>query len=165
MPGWVRMPQFIHAALAALFLATGVGTLFLLGQVQTLRCQRAEGGVLVDCRLVNTWMKSTVLDDRPLPPLRRALVERGCDDDGCTYRVLLETDRSTLPLSDISTSDQSDQEGIARRINEYLDAPGDTPLEVETGGGLILIVPVMFLAAGIYLAVSAIRGLLNPSET
>lgn len=164
MPGWVRMPQFIHAFLAALLVAAGVGALYLLGQVQTLRCSRVEGGELVDCRMITSWMKRTVLEDTPLAPIHRALVEESCDSDSCTYRVLLETDRASIPLSGIYTSNRLEQEGIARRINQYLDAPASTPLEVETGGGLILLVPLMFFSAGGYLAVKAVRELLQPAE-
>ena len=86
-------------------------------------------------------------------------METNCDDEGCTYRVLITAPGHTVPLSDTYTSDHDEQRGLVKRINDFLHDPGQTNLEVETGGGWFAMTPVLFMAVGLVFAFLSTRSI------
>lgn len=139
------------------FLLLGAGLLFMywLGQVNTLTCRRElQSGM--QCHLVTTWMELVELDDRPLAPLSAAYVDESCDEDGCTYRVLLSTARADLPLIDSYSSGITDKQLKVDQIQAFLTDANQTELKIKDGGGFFIIIPVAFAGAGLWMCITSL---------
>jgi len=149
--------KFIFTILAVIFF--GFGTLFsyLLGQVNTLTCERGDRVDDLTCRLTTSWMNIRTLKVRSIPRLDAAGIEEYCDDDGCTYRVILFSGAGNIPLSSAYTSAESSHRMTAERINTFLQDGSQQTLEVETGGGWILVVPVIFAVLGLFFSWKTFR--------
>ncbi len=141
---------------AIILFGLGLLLLYLFGQVDTLRCQHTAQGT-VDCALTTTWMKSILLSERQFSGLASASVAESCDSDGCTYKVILNTIHDMIPFSNVSTSDLNFHQRHADQINSFLQDTAQPELNIETGGGWILIVPALLLISGI--ALSLFNGL------
>jgi len=133
--------------IAISFFGMGLLFFFLIGQISTLGCER-EADQQVNCTLSTSWMNLYPLSERSVPNLQGAQVEPDCSDDGCTYRVLLTTSRTSVPMNDLYTSDERGLSALAERINAYLDDPSQRSLEVENGGGFLIIFPLVFMTVG-----------------
>lgn len=147
--------EMIKSVLALIFVGVGLLISFLLGQVSTLTCNRVEDADR--CVLRVNWMGLSPLRETRIEGLQGAQVEESCDEDGCTYRVVLVTTRQTLPFETAYTSDKTDKEATAAQIDAFVKDRQISTLEVSTGGGLWLIIPVIFIALGIYMAIKPLK--------
>lgn len=144
----------IQPVLGLIFLAAGFFTLYLLGQVVTLTCERDDAN-RPNCVLITTWMEWRELRVRPLPQLSTAYVDESCDEDGCTYRVMLSTNFGDLPLTSAYSSGRTEKERKAQQIIAYLRDDTQPTLTMTERQGLLLLVPLAFLVLGLTMSVPA----------
>lgn len=144
----------IQPVLGLIFLAVGFITLYLVGQVVTLSCER-DSANRPDCKLITTWMDVRELQVRPLPQLSSAYVQESCDDEGCTYRVMLRTNFGDLPFTSAYSSGRLSKERNVQQILTYLQDSTQPSLQMREGGGLLMLVPVTFLILGLAFSLPA----------
>jgi hypothetical protein len=161
-----RDPDYlIMTFLAVLFVGIGLLTAFLLGKVSTFSCARADDADR--CVLRQNWMGIAPLKETRIEDLQGAQVETSCDDDGCTYRVLILTARQNFPLIAAYSSGQQSKERMVDQINAFVKDRSIPSLEVRDGGGFWMIFPLIFLVVGLGMAVKPLIAALRtifPSE-
>jgi hypothetical protein len=141
--------NWIMYALSVIFVGVGLLVLYLVGQTATLKCIRA-GETQSQCTLTTTWMKLSRLKEVTFSPLVSATTEESCDDDGCTYRVLLLSSTGSLPLTSVYSSGYESKQKIADQINAYVQNTDQKSLEIETNSGFWIIAPFVFIVIGIF---------------
>lgn len=76
-------------------------------------------------------------------------MRESCDDDGCTYRVELDSARGSMGLTSYYSSGYRSKEALAEQINAYIADPQKQTLELSTGSGFLgILIPVIFILAG-----------------
>lgn len=142
--------RLIFTILAVMFFGAGMLFSYLLGQMNTLKCEREDRADDAACRLTTSWMNIRTLKERSIPRLDSAGIEEYCDDDGCTYRVVLFSGAGDIPLSSAFSSAENSHRITAEQINTFLQDANQQTLEVESGGGWLLAVPVIFAVLGLF---------------
>jgi hypothetical protein len=158
-----RMENWIKLFFGSLvFTLVGLGITYLAGQVSTLDCVKTDGQPV--CRLSVSFMDSIQLKEMSIQKLDSASVEEDCDDDGCTYRVVLNTGFGPQVFTDGSDSNYGSKQAKADQINQFLQSPDVTELQVKDGGGFWAYFCFMFVLGGLFmggkLIVEVIRYLL-----
>ncbi len=143
-----------HLLLSVIFVGVGLLFSYLLGVVTTLECTRA--GTAQSCHLQNSWLGLVTLNDRQLEAVHEAWVEESCDDDGCTYRVALQTSQGQLPLGSAYSSGEASKQEKARLVNAYVKDPSIASLKVQEGGGFWMVIPLIFVVVGVWLVAKPI---------
>lgn len=143
--GQLTPPELI---LSVLFVGAGLFFLYLLGQQTTLICTRT--GAMEQCTLQTSWMNLVQLNHHAIEDIRSAWVENQCDDDGCTYRVVIRTDRGEIPLGQAFSSGMASKEHNAEQINAFASQQRNE-LKVSEGGGGWILIPIVFTILGIRL--------------
>jgi hypothetical protein len=151
--------DIIKSVLALAFFGVGLLLTFLLGQISTLSCDRVEDADR--CILSVKWLGLASLKETRIEGLLGAQVEESCDSDGCTYRVVLVTARQTLPLEVAYSSGKAEKTEITDQVNAFTKDRTLRTLKVKAGGGLWLIIPCIFLAVGIYMAMKPLTSALR----
>jgi hypothetical protein len=149
--------------LGFLLFGAGLVAMYFIGQVSNLSCTR-NVETEVKCSLVTTWMGLTQLSDKPLAKLNSAYVQESCDEDGCTYRVMLSTLREDLPLISSYSSGITDKQRKVDQILSFLSDDSQPNLQVADGGGLFILFPLFFLGAGLWMGVSSLVKLYKGSS-
>ena len=158
-PGVLIMPM-----LGFLLFSAGLLALYFLGQVNTLSCTRSVQ-VEIKCSLVTTWMDLTQLADKPLAPLSSAYLDESCDEDGCTYRVMLRTAREDLPLISSYSSGSIDKQIKVDQILAFLADRSQASLKISDGGGLFILIPLGFAGVGLWMCISSLVKLFTGKNT
>lgn len=148
-----------HLFLSIIFVGLGLLFSYLLGIVTTLECSRLESAQT--CNLERSWMGLVKLTDRPLRQVHSAWVEESCDDDGCTYRVVLETDQGQLPLGTAYSSGSASKQDKADQVNAFVENASITQVKVQDGGGLWMLFPLIFIAVGLVMVARPLIGLIK----
>ncbi len=154
-----ELPRLI---LAFVFVAVGLGTAYLLGQVHSLSCQRI--GERQNCRIDVSWMGVLPLRHQILSPLQGAWVDESCDEDGCTYRVVLRTGSGDIPLGVGYSSGLKSKEDMVETIQTFVKNPSQPELTVQTGGGLWMAFPLVFFVVGLWLGIAPVISSFLPSH-
>lgn len=148
---------FTSALIGFLISAFGFVFLYVFGQSFTLSCERTESRQIT-CVRTSVLLGFLKLDDKPVESLERAWVSESCDEDGCTYRVELDTVRGTIPMTNYRSSGYRSKENMANQINTFLRSPDQSSLEVKASAGIIgILMPVVIIVAGPIVTVSRIR--------
>jgi hypothetical protein len=88
-------------------------------------------------------------------------VETSCDEDGCSYRVVLLTSNGQQPLTNYYSSDYSAREEMTWEINSYIQSEDNTPLFLTEKSGLIpALFSLIFVLVGLYQTI--VKGLIQP---
>ena len=127
----------------------GFGILFLVifGQGATLRCSRPEPSQIT-CQRETRWLNRLSTGSETIAGMSQAYVTESCDD-GCTYRVELDTVQGPVALTSYYTSGYDDKADVAQKINEFLSDPDAPPMEVNSDAGLLaVLLPVFFIVVG-----------------
>jgi hypothetical protein len=148
-----------HLFLSIVFVGLGLLFSYIMGIVTTLECSRPESGQV--CNLERSWMGLVKLTDRPLRQVQSAWVEENCDDDGCTYRVVLETDQGQLPLGTAYSSGSSSKQEQADQVNAFVKNSSISQVNVQAGGGLWMVIPLIFLVIGVGIVARPLVGLVK----
>jgi hypothetical protein len=133
------------------FFACGALFLAIFGQRYTLTCARPEPSQLT-CERAGTWLGLISTGKRPVAGLSGAWVDESCDEDGCTYRVELDSTEGPVGLTGYYTSGYDDKAATAAEINGWLQQGGDTLVVAEDSGILGVLLPAVFMLLGIGMA-------------
>jgi len=139
------------------FAAMGCLFSFVFGRSVVLDCTRLETPFIQCTKQTLIW---GVLPSQmeTVDGLQRVWVEESCDE-GCTYRVVLETERRTVPLTNFFTSEKQAKYEVADQINDFLDSSKLT-LHVEDGSGLVgVLLPLIFIGVGFFFFVGSLLSL------
>jgi hypothetical protein len=120
------------------FLIAGIGWLVIVifGQVSTLQCAHTETSQVACIKQV-TLLGLMPIREEMVRDVRGAWVAESCDDDGCTYRVVLNTGEGDVPLTVYYSSGWRSKQETVTQINEYISRRGDEPLEIREGIGIV----------------------------
>lgn len=144
------------------FLAVGLAVMWFMGAQTTLVCERPEPRAGT-CTLtqINVFGRVNRSESLRLTEIERADVQVSEDDDGDdTYRVVLRTERGTVPFTDYYSSGRNDKREIADRLNAFLEDGAARELEVSQDDRLFAsIFGGVFSCAG---GLVALGGLLSP---
>ena len=145
----------ISPFLGCLLIGAGLAALYFVGQVTTLACSREQAN-RPNCAMITSWMNLTELSQRPVPQLTTAYIQDSCDEDGCTYRVMLSSSFGDLPFSKIYSSGMADKQYKVDQIKVFIQDSSQTNLAISEGSGLFIIIPLIFIGVGVYLSASAL---------
>lgn len=155
-PGQIEPPLLI---LAVVFVGAGLLFTYLFGQQTTLTCTRLN--TLEQCTLQTSWMNLVPLHHRSIEGIRSASVEESCDEDGCTYRVLIRTERDEIPLGQAFSSGMAPKQRKADQINAFASQQKNE-LKVSEGGGWWVLFPLIFVIIGIGIIYRPLWATLRP---
>ncbi len=148
----IQMPPMLTWMLGSvfggIFAATGLFVITIFGQPAILSCQRTAPNQGT-CKLVASNFLSREEIDIPLSELQGAKINEDTD------LVMLLTNNSEVAFTSYSITNESEEQSIARRINNFVKNPQEKTLTVHKdnsqwfhyalGGSLI--------AAGLYCGV------------
>lgn len=151
------MRHFLSSIFWGFFVsAMGFGALYLFGQVVTLECSRAAGRPAT-CVKESRLLGLLDMGEEGMGEVRGASVEESCDDEGCTYRVVVQTSRGAKPLTSYRSSGYRDKQEVADKINRFVSSPAERTLNLKVSTGLLgIMLPLIFIAAGPLLTVNRI---------
>lgn len=145
-----------------IFVGVGLAVMWFMGAQTTLACAR-PGPRTGTCTLTQTNLFGRVnrAESLRLTEIERAEVQVSVDDDGSdTYRVVLRTERGTVPFTDYYSSGRTDKRETADRLNAFLEDDAARELEVSQDDRLFAsIFGGVFSCAG---GLVALAGLLSP---
>jgi hypothetical protein len=119
-------------------IAATVGALmvvFLLANGTDVTCQRV-GSETVNCVLTTQVLGLVDLGTEPVINVRAARLAEDCDE-GCTYRVELDTSGGMEPVSPVWTANYAHNAEVAEQISAMLSDPSQQIVEVEDPPGMI----------------------------
>ncbi len=119
-------------------IAATVGAIFVvffLANGTDVTCRRLEAD-LVNCVLTPQVLGLVDLGAENLDDVRRARLAEDCDE-GCTYRVELDTAGGTELVSPIWTSDYAHHKEVTDQINALIANPSQKIVEIEDPPGAI----------------------------
>ena len=154
----MSIKQLLKAAIwGMVFTGVGILSLFFFARTTTLTCERGPKDQ-ISCVKSENLLGMLDFKDEHIPSLENAWVSESCDDDGCTYRVELDAARGTFHLTSYSSSGSRSKEETASQINSFIHSSSEQTLKIKTSTGLLgLILPAVFILAGLILTFSHVR--------
>ncbi len=104
--------------MGGIFILAGVILVLAFGKISTFSCNRIQ---LTNCKLVKSGLLGSKSQEIPLNTLKGAQVERGRSIG--TYRVVILTSSSEVPLTSYYSSDRLAYESIASQVNDFVKNP------------------------------------------
>ena len=145
------------------FVIMGIFFMFIFGQVTDLSCTKTETGK-TECSTVVKFLGIFPLSSNEFHDVYRAEVEESCDDEGCSYRVMLTTIDGARPLTSYYTSGWDSKQEIAGQINAFIgsNATRGTLSLQEDSGLWASLLSMVFLLVGMYQLI--LNGLIQPNQ-
>ncbi|MBN2503009.1 MAG: hypothetical protein JXB38_19675 [Anaerolineales bacterium] len=143
-PGWeeevkrqaAQKPRPLIYVLVAVAATVGaIFVVFFLANGTDVTCRRVEGN-LINCVLTPQVLGLVDLGTENVDDVRQARLAEDCDD-GCAYRVELNTAAGMEPVSPIWTSDYAHHKFVADQINALITNPSQKIVEIEDPPGVI----------------------------
>jgi hypothetical protein len=131
-------------------LISGMGfvALYIFGQVVILDCSRVVGRPAT-CMKESRFLGVLTVGQQGMGEVDGAYVEEDCDDDGCTYRVVLNTSRGSRPLTSYRSSGYRDKQSVAEQINTFVNSGSEEALHITVSAGLLgILFPLALVVAG-----------------
>ena len=101
----MRISRIVSAVIfGIIFSACGCLMGYFFGQQTTLNCLWVEP-MQIECNMKKSWLGLVPLGEESVRGLEGAMVDESCDEDGCTYRVELDTADGIVPLTSFYLSD------------------------------------------------------------
>jgi hypothetical protein len=133
-----------------IFVVAGALFLYFLGIQTSLECRRSEA---INCTLHTTWMNLFEINQSKVDGLRRSWVDSRCDEQGCTYWVMLTTVKGEeIRFSDGASSDRSPKRDISNQINSAIEDQRQT-FSVGSQDGWWIVLPLVFILVGLGIAI------------
>lgn len=142
---WIK--RFITSFLITI---AGFGTTYLAGQVSTLKCVHTGDGIPA-CQFSVSFLDRIPLEEMSIQELKGAELEEDCDDEGCTYRVILITGYGPEAFTIGSDSDRSGKQEIVDEINQFLASETGPDLFVKDGAGFWVLMTIGISLTGLVL--------------
>lgn len=125
-----------------------VAVVYVMGQVTTLTCKRVDQQV--DCVAESKLLGLVPLQERTAPDVIGARLGTFCDDDGCRYRVELQSEAGVVPVTPYYTAGTAVKRSMIDQVNAFANDATATPLRVQEHlDPTTLILPAL-LIAGVY---------------
>ena len=146
-----------------LFMIISLVSIYIFGQVTHLTCNKDQNNA-VQCEAEKKLIDIVSLSKRKFSNVTNAAVESSCDDDGCSYRVLLMTSEGQEPLTVYYSSGESAKQNMADQINVYAKSTGiSEELTMQDNSGLwASLMSFAFMLVGLYLII--VRGIFAPAQ-
>ena len=122
---------YLLALPGAIFVGVGVLVMIGLGQVSTLQCDRIEPTQIACTLTARRFLKKHIT---PIPngQLQGAEVEvHHHQKGGVTYRVILITKTSKIPLTEAYTFDEGKKRQKANQIDSFINNSEQSSLEIQ----------------------------------
>jgi hypothetical protein len=132
------------------FVLMGTVFLYFLGIQTQLECRRSDG---LNCTLRTTWMYLFEINQTNVANLQKSWVDSRCDQDGCTYWVVLTTANGDMRFDDSASSDRDPKTLIAKQINTGLQDASQTSFTASSQDGWWIILPLVFIIIGLAIAI------------
>ena len=143
-----------------LFMAVGAVMVFLFGQTTELRCSKPETRVTT-CELKRKLLGLVTISTKELQDVNNAFLDESCDDDGCTYRVVLLAGTNKVPMTGYYSSGWKAKREKADQITQYVRLESEEPLLVKEQSGMFgALFSFAFVLVGLYVVI--VKGLFNP---
>jgi hypothetical protein len=145
------------------FMVLGIFFMFIFGQVAELSCTKTAAGE-TECSKVVKFLGVIPLSSSEFRDVYRAEVEENCDDDGCSYRVVLTSIDGERPLTSYYSSGWDSKQELAGRINAFIgsNVSGGTLSIQENSGLWASLLSLVFLLVGLYQLI--LKGLIQPNQ-
>ena len=141
-----------------IFVVVGLAVLFFFARVAELECSRPEPST-VQCVREIKWLGVVSMSRETIHNVRGAEVDKSCDEDGCTYRIVLHTGQGNVPLTAYYSSGQRAKTETAAKITAYVAQSTDEALEVREGNVILgSVTGVIFVVAGMAVAIRGALG-------
>ena len=144
-----------------LFMVVNLVMVFIFGQITELTCTKPESN-LVKCTAERQLLGIVTVSTREFVGVNAAGLDSSCDEDGCTYRVILTTNKGQEPLTGYYSSGQNGKLKIVEGINDYAGTQKQTePLNLQESSGLwAALMSFGFSLFGLYLII--VKGIFAP---
>jgi len=145
------------------FIVLGIFFMFIFGQVTDLSCSKTAAG-RTQCVKGVKFLGVIPLSSSEFRDVYRAEVEESCDDDGCSYRVVLTSMDGERPLTSYYTSGWDSKQELAGQINAFIGSNmnGGTLSLQESSGLWASLLSLIFLLVGLYQLI--LKGLIQPNQ-
>jgi hypothetical protein len=153
----MRRSSIVSAVIfGTIFSACGCLMGYFFGQQTTLNCLWLEP-MQIECNMKKNWLGLVPLSEETIRGLEGAMVGKSCDEDGCTYRVELNTADGVVPLTAFYSSGYKSKQEMADRIAAFVQEPTQDPLLVKANTGLLAYVTALiFILAGPVIVLSTL---------
>ena len=153
-----------------LFLALGIcpllaGLAFFwgAGQRSTVTCTRLETN-LVDCTIERAFLGLIPTEAFTVARVTGTELDTNCEDNSCTYALLLVTEDEAVPLGTLATSELENVEAEQARLDEFLANTEAASLAFTSGPAWIgMLITIPFILLGAYITIRGIRAFLTKS--
>ena len=145
------------------FMVLGIFFMFVFGQTTDLTCTKTETGQ-TECTKEVKFLSVLPMSTGEFRDVYRAEVEESCDDDGCSYRIVLTTIDGERPLTGYYTSDWSSKNEMAEQINTFIrsnNIRGELSVQEQSGLWASLF-SLVFVLVGLYQLL--LNGLIKPNQ-
>ncbi len=146
-----------------IFMVMGIVFMFIFGQTTDLTCSKTDTGT-TKCTTEVKFLGLISLSTNEFQDVYRAEVEESCDDEGCSYRVVLTTTDGERPLTSFYSSGWAGKDKMAGQINTFIGSNLNrgTLFIREQSGMWASLLAMVFLFVGLYQLV--LKGLIQPNQ-
>lgn len=149
-----------HFLFGLLFACCGVGVFLVFGSTTSLSCERVEPRQVSCLRQVR--LLGFTVREETLPRVFGATIDESCDSDGCTYRVVLQTEAADMPLTAYYSSGLQRKEQVVSELNAFLaDVEQPSLVTGDSAGPWIWLFPILFVGVGLLVAFQPVWSLLR----
>jgi len=145
---------------AGLFIFMGVVFSFYTGNRIHLDCNRQPDQV-VDCKIQARWYGLMTMSETTINGLTNASLDEHCDEEDCTYRLILDVSGSKTALTDYYSVQKSPKEEAIQQIQAFLNNPKADSLSLDIGStaeaGVINLLPPGLIGLGFVFIALALR--------
>ncbi|MGD8758940.1 MAG: hypothetical protein PVJ07_01660 [Anaerolineales bacterium] len=153
------LTRFLKSSLVfgLIFVVTGFVIIFFWGRSITVTCNRAPN-LRVSCTSESKLLGLFRVDKDVIAGLEAAWVDESCDEDGCTYCVVLTTSRGEVRPDSTYDSTYASKVDLAGRINSFLQGTEEETVAFQFTKGFVLTVfGGIFALAGLWLIIGSAR--------
>ena len=142
------------------FVGMGLVFVFVFGQITELSCEKPKVNV-TQCTLERKFLGILTVSTKEFSDINDAWVESSCDDEGCTYRVMLLTSMGQQPMTGYYSSGESVKVRMAREINQYIQSEDFAPVFMSDKSGMFFaLFALIFVLVGLYIII--MKGIIQP---
>jgi hypothetical protein len=136
-----------------LLTATGIAVTWFFGNHIELQADRSLN--TAEIRHINILRQTKVVESFTVESMRQAYLQENRDSDGDrTYKVMIETTDTTIPLTNYNSSGRSGHQKNADQINRFIQDQ-EPNLTLKISGTLLRIIGITIFCFGILMFFTA----------